>query len=560
MFSIDKVIKDCAAYIKTNRWQLALLVLVTLVVFSPCRNHQFTNFDDPPYITENPHIRALTLENIKNIFTKPVILTFSLASSFENPSTSPVEKPKSATSYVPLTILSFAIERYFFGPSAQVTHINNMLLHVVNVLLVFVFIHRLTRDPLCAVITALLFSIHPLRVESVAWASERKDVLHAAFYLSGLIAYLKFRHNSRNLNFPWLSLLLFILACLAKPQSVTFPFILILLDYLIDQKIILNRLWNKMPFFAIACLFLASAFVGSNVTVGSHNFLLFFDKLLLALYSVTIYLAKIIFPLNLCPLYPAPQKIHGVFPWIIYFNALIAVIFLGWAVYLMRRHHHWAWGFFFFIIISSLPLALIISNGVPLTDHYTYLPSIGIAFVLTKFAVHLYHRNKNNKVRQLLMAVGLIYVLFLSIFTFRQCDVWKDSLNLWNAVINQNSQSSIAYNNRGNTYNRLELLDEALADYNQAILLNNNDALAYNNRGIIYYKKGLCARAIDDFNAALELNPHNTEAYNNRAVCYAQLGDYTNALADINHVIMLDPRKTSAYHNRELIKKAMTPK
>lgn len=516
-----------------RKWLLLFLAIASFLVFSPCLQNSFVNLDDPDYITENPAIRSLSFENLKKIFSTTTL-----------------------TSYCPLTILSFALEYHFFGLSSTAIHLDNVLLHVLNGLLVFSLIRYLTRNDTLAFGTALLFTLHPLRVESVAWAVERKDVLHAAFYLGGLICYLRSRQDNDRRKPIITAYVLFVLACLSKPQAISFPLALLTLDYFLTGKLSWQQLWTKVLFFLTAGIFFWITFssVEPSNDIGHYSIL---DKCLLSGYSFTMYLLKIIFPTSLSALYPAPQKIGSIFFWPVYLNALLAVTFLAGTWKLLLSNRFWAWGLLFFVTLISLPLAHIWTTGVPLSDRFSYLASIGIAYTLTKAALALYNKFSAANVQRIALCTFAVYILFLGISTFERCGVWKDSLRLWNDVIGQHPNIPVAYNNRGNTYNRLEKLDLALSDYTKAIELDPHYSVAHNNLGVVYYKEGMCKEAITSYNKAIALDPENLEAYNNRAACYAQTGLYAQALEDINYVIRKNPNKMSAYHNRTLIQKRL---
>src|SRR6266571_3392951 len=265
---------------------LAVTLVLTVLSFSPSLDNGFTNWDDPGYVLENYSIRDLSQKNVANVFTSYL-----------------------QGNYHPLTVLSYAVEYKFFQLDPKIYHITNLLLHVLNTTFVFWLIRLLTGRLETAAITAVLFGIHPLHVESVAWISERKDVLFSLFYLGSLISYvLSLTKVQDRVRYLIMSLVLFILSLLSKGVAVTLPLVLLLIDYYFKRTFTKKIFIEKIPFFLLSIGFgviaiLAQKSEGAIQTMTTYPF---YDRLLIASYGIVTYLFKIFVPQQLSAFYPYP--------------------------------------------------------------------------------------------------------------------------------------------------------------------------------------------------------------------------------------------------------------
>ena len=247
---------------------ILLLSLIIIVVFTPCLKNGFTNWDDDILVKNNPGIKILSGGNIVKIFT-----SFHFAH------------------YHPLVLLSYSLEYGLFGLNPGVYHATNVLLHIINALLVFWLFYLLSSRVSVSLVTALFFAVHPLRVESVAWIAERKDVLYALFFLGGLIAHFYYtKRNSKKYYF--LCLFLFLLSLLSKAMAVSFPFVLLVIDYGAGRKITGRTLLEKAPFFALAVIFGIIAILAHYPTeeLRHQKMYAFSDNVFMATYGVVFYL------------------------------------------------------------------------------------------------------------------------------------------------------------------------------------------------------------------------------------------------------------------------------
>jgi len=537
---------------------LALVVLaaVVAIVFMPALRNGFTNWDDDKYVTANPAVQSLSPDNLVRIFTRHYV-----------------------GAYVPLTIVSFALDYLFFKYHPLPYHAANILLHVLNCLLVFWFIRRFTGDTRAAFAAALFFGVHPLRVESVAWVTERKDVLYAFFFLSGLISYGYYRVRSDR-RFLAATFFLFVAAVLAKPVAVILPLILFLVDYIDRRPFWKTALVEKIPFFAVSLAFGGMAIVAqkSARTLRPDKLLEFFPNLAAAARNLWFYVGKTLVPVRLSAYYPISTAVSTdrVYPFT--WGLLILVLFIA-AIYLLHRvNRRLVFGILFFVV-SLLPVLQLVPSGQPLADRYLYVAAIGLSCLL---ALSLGGPRGTWKKILYILLVG-VSGIFASL-SWQRCKVWRDSLTLWNDVLQNYPNASVAYNNRGRVfqeqgdlsraladfvraietdprhalafYNRgvtrfaLNQYDLALSDLNQAAALDPGYYKTFNNRGLIYYLRGETGRALLDYERALALNPDYAGAYNNRGLIRQDIGQHEKAIADFDRALAIDPGFINAHINR----------
>lgn len=554
---------------KSTRTEIYLVIFciisITSLTFSPTTKNGFTNWDDDIYVTQNPLIKELSPQGILKIFSS-------------------IHK---SGNYHPLTLLSLAVEYKIVGLSPALYHINNILLHIINALLVFLLIYLFSKQTLISFITSILFAIHPLRVESVAWVTERKDLLYSIFYLGGLILYFHYLKTSKT-KYYFLALISFIMSLLSKSMAVTFPIILLIIEYYFhNQKIDKKTLLEKFPFFIIAFLFgIITIYAQKSVeAINIEQSKLLLDRIMIAAYGLLFYVYKIFIPINLSCLYPYQKP----FPIQFILSPFLLIFFVAAFIYFKIFSKKKIMFGLSFAFITILPVLQLIPVGSAIAaDRYTYIPSIGIFYLLAEGFHFLYTKKYINdkNIKSVLIVILIIIFLTLSSLSYHQCFVWRDSISLWNDAIKKFPAAETPYNNRANAfidigefekslsdlsmaiqinpnnpqyyynrglaYSNLGQYDKSLADYNTAIEKGPNIAKIYNNRGNVYIKIGDNEKALEDFNTAINLNPQFAEALNNRANISISKGEYNAAVKDLDEAIKINPNYTEAYYNRGL--------
>lgn len=502
---------------------LGLILLVTFISFYPSLRNGFTNWDDDKMLTANHKITALTPENLKAILTKP---HWGL--------------------YHPLVLLSFAAEFHFFKLNPFPYHLTNLILHLLNTALVFWLILILSRQSWTAAVTALLFGIHPLHVASVAWVTERKDVLYALFFLASIIAYLRYCDRKKTVYYA-LSMVLFVLSLLSKPMAITLPFVLVLIDFLGGRKFDRNVLTDKVPFFAITIVFTIITYIARSI--GSEPEYTFIDNLFIANYGLIFYLVKAVAPLKLACHYPPPVKIGGLLPAVFLLSPAAVAALAAGTLYSLKFTRKIFFGILFYVITVG-PVLHIVSGGPTVGDHYTYIPLIGIFYLAGEGVSWLWEKKAAARIPLVLLLA--VIAAACGILSWQRCLVWKDALTLWNdffAKYGDRPNISLAYSNRGNAYMDAGELDKAIADYTEAVRLDPAYVDALNNRGNVYNTRGEHDKAIADYNRVIAIRPRHAEAHYNRGnACIAQ-GNYQQAIADYAEAIRINPGYAEAYNN-----------
>lgn len=548
-----------------NPLLILLILCVTLISFLPSLKNGFTNWDDDKLLTENTVVRSLSWQNTKTIFT-----------SFSH------------ELYHPLVLLSYSLEYHFFKLDPRAYHATNLFLHLVNCILVFWLIFSISGNSLISFIVSLLFAIHPAHVESVAWVSERKDVLYALFFLAGLISYIRFLKEGKQ-GFYWTSLGLFAASCLSKAMAVSFPLVILLCERIFGEKTSRKKILNLAPFFIIALVIGALAILAKQQTLSlTEEPPLSKYNLLNIPYKTLFYIVRAFIPVNFLYLYPYSRQ-QGFLAPVFFWLPLGILIILAIGIFFSARYSRKIiFGFLFFglTIFPAIPLMNVGYSA----DRYTYIPFIGLFYVMGEAGIWACRGlSEKNKIRIFCALILASATVGLSYLTWQKCLVWKDNLSLWNDAVRSHPHLAMFYIKRGNAY--LDKMDfsMAIADYKQAMALNPSDFEAYYNRGITYSQKGefklaiedyshailfnplswpsfvnrgvvyFCqddySKAIADFNAALRINPNSPDAYFYRANAFSRKGEYDNAVLDYTSALRLNPNYARAYYNRELIKK-----
>ncbi len=567
--------------IKYKRFLSAAIAFLTFIVYFPALRNEFVYWDDNRYIFENLNIRSFDAG-----FFRWAFLEFHVSN------------------WHPLTWISHALDYALWGLNSLGHHLTNIVLHSVNTALVVMLALKLlefvrersaqkgtgsflnNRTILIAAgTTGLLFGIHPVHVESVAWVSERKDLLCALFFLLSIMAYVKYAGdqgsggrgqgaeggNSKaslkkaftNRHFL-LGLGFFILALLSKPMAVTLPVVLLILDWHPFERIwSLRTAWasilEKLPFIILGLVssIITISAQGAGKAFQTLDFVPLPVRALVATKSLVAYLGKMLLPLNLLPFYPYPKDV-SLFSFE-YLSAIGLVIGVTAAcVVLARKQKLWlsVWGYY---VVTLIPvLGIVQVGGQSMADRYTYLPSLGFFLTVGLGVAWVAEKVSPGEKQGLTLGgsgifIALLLVVSLSSLTIRQINVWRDSFSLWTFVIEQGSEKiPMAYVNRGAAFQKTGLLDKAVADYEAALNLDPTDYRAYISLGAVFEQMGRLDRALEADEKAIALNPSSHEAFRNRGVLLEKAGRFDEAIADYTKAIILQPTYFEAYNNRGL--------
>ena len=502
---------------------LGALVAVTLVVYSSCFKAGFINWDEKRYLFETPMIQMLSWENLKLIFTEKVLL-----------------------SYNPLVSLSFALDYAMVGHKPEWYHILNILLHVLNSVVLFFVMRKLTGKLSFAVIVSFLFALHPMHVESVAWVASRKDVLYTLFYFLAWLCYLHSFIPTQKRAWYFLSLFLFTLSLLSKSQAVTLPLVLFMSQWLYHRKWDKKYLIQLIPFFVLS--FAIGYFTLQGAAASADKYaapLSFLDKIWYSILAAGMYLYKAFLPINQSAIYAFPGKGTSEFSLLLALAAVLIVISL-WAGWKYRKTAPGIlFGVAFFYLHTFLILHVLATNSSLIYERFTYVSYVGLFFAVASFYNELSVPRQKS-----VLGYGLAAALVLfSYATWARTAIWKSSETLWSDVIAKNQASDAAYNNRGEYYYTRGEFDKAFADYTSSIQVNPRQPNPYNNRSVILLYQKKFAEALKDNTLALKLEPEFTAAYNNRGNIYYNSEQYDSAIVYFTLAVKREPEFAAAWCN-----------
>ncbi len=547
--------------IKTKILWLVIISSVTFISYYPSLDNEITSWDDEFYLNTNPYLIDLSFENIKTLFNTD---TYYMGN------------------YHPLAMVSLSVDYAIGGEDSDgninpfMYHFTNLLLHLLITLSVFWFVYILLKKFNIAVIAALLFGVHTLHVESVAWISERKDVLYALFFVLSLIGYVKYV-DSRKSKYYILSLLLFILSLFSKGQAVSLAVTLILIDYFRGRKLLSKKvILEKIPFLVLAVIFgliAIGAQKQSEALVDEQGYD-FLQRIAIASYAFVVYIRQLVLPVNLSAIYPYPDIIHQTVPRLYYLMIIPALFVAGLFFLLIKKgKKELVFGLGFFIINIFLLLQFIPVGSAVHADRYAYIPSVGYVIILGFLLVKFSEKKEKNK--QITVGIVAVYILILSVLTFQRCDIWQNSKTLWEDTVKKSPTSVVAQNNLGSQNDRQaakatdnmqfdkakKFRTKAIADFTKAINGKPDYKNAFYNRGVSEFELGklisdtnLIKASVTDFTKALEQDAQFADAYHNRANAKGDLGDLQGALKDFDLAISFNPDDAKYYANRGVVK------
>jgi len=525
--------------IKNLNWRdiglVCVLLILVFFVFSPGLQAGFINWDDDTAVTDNTQIREFSLTGLSKQFYLP----------------------QNANYYRPMILLTYSLEYKYFGLNPFIYHLDNILLHLLNVLLVFRIAYYLSSGSIAvAYLTAVFFGLHPLRVESVIWITERKDVLFSFFYLGGLLSYLSWISAEFQKNkYFWLSIFLFICAILSKPQAVSLPLLLCAIDFYYGRKLCWQTFKEKIPFFLIA-----SSFLLINVLLlkplldkNIYSYYSGIEKFCIANFALVTVLFKTLFPTHLSLLYPFPEKNKiGLLPPIVLISPILVVALIAGGLYYFRKSKVFIFACLFFFITILLPL-INMNYSFFFNDRYTYLPHVGFFWGVSMAILRLYGGIRQSLYKTAGGVLLAIYLVFLGIVTYQQSALWQDNILLWSDVIKKFPTVDIAYSHRGILESEAGHHLQALDDFNKAIHIKPQDFTLYNNRGYALLRATRYTEAVQDFTLAIYLKPDYLVSYRNRAEAFYDLGRYKEALDDMNVVNRIEPQSASTHYYCSII-------
>jgi len=515
------------------------LVLVTITLYWPAMRYGFANLDDPEFVTDNPHLQGgLTWAGVKWAFGNT----------------------EQAAYWAPLMWLSHLLAWQLFGLNAWGHHLINVLLHAANTALVFLVFRRMTGATWRSLMLAALFGWHPLRVESVVWITERKDVLSTFFWMLTLWAYARYVEQAEGQRpkakvFFGLALMFFALGLMSKAMLVTMPFVLLLLDYWPLRRVtggkwpvadVRRLVVEKIPFFVLAAVASAITFIvqqhgGAVLTMAS---LPLGARVGNALISYCRYPGKLFWPTDLAVFYPHP----GYWPLGLVLLAGVWLCGISALFFVTRRRHPflligWLW-----LIGTLLPVIQLVQSGEQaMADRFTYVPSLGL-FILVIWGAHELTRTWRHQILVLAVAGSAVAVLCLAL-TRQQLAYWKDDETLFRHTLEVTENNYIAHLNLGFVLFNQGRTDEARRQFQEAIRLKPNNPDVHINLGVALLSQGQTDGAMGEFQEAIRLKPADPDGHIQLGLALFKTGQTDAAGRQFQEVIRLKPDFVEAHFN-----------
>jgi Tfp pilus assembly protein PilF len=513
------------------------LVISTLSVYWQVHKYGFVNFDDDIYVSDNRHVQVgLTLESIDWAFTTI-----------------------RASNWHPLTWLSHMLDCQLYGLNPSGHHLTNLLFHIANSLLLFFVFRKMTGHFWQSAFLASLFALHPLHVESVAWISERKDVLSTFFWMLTMWSYIWYVQHP-GIGKYLLVLLFFILGLMSKPMLVTLPFVLLLLDYYPlyrfhksdgsknshQRSIVFRLILEKVPFFVLVLMSSAMTFYAQKHggAVASLAVIPIQARISNALVSYTSYILKMLYPSKLAVLYPLP----GILPWWQITGACFLLLCISFsAIRLVKQSPYFIVGWLWYLGTLVPVIGLVQVGNQSMADRYTYIPLIGIFFIISWGIPEFVQRWRH--VKKILPIMALTILFILTVVTFVQVGFWKNSITLFEHALRLTKNNRKAHNNLGLALEEQGLIDEAINHYEKALRISPVYVGAHNNLGNALKEQGLIDEAIKHYEEALRINPDYGKAHYNLGNVLQKQGLIDEAIKHYEEALRINPDYVDAHNN-----------
>ncbi|MFC1859847.1 tetratricopeptide repeat protein [Thermodesulfobacteriota bacterium] len=513
---------------------LVLMMAATLAIYYQVLGFEFVNYDDNVYITDNPRVqKGLNLENIVWAFT-----TSTWESNY----------------WQPLTWLSHMLDVRLFGMNPGGHHLTNLIFHLANSLLLFHLFRQMSGQFWQSMVVAALFALHPLHVESVAWVSERKDVLSSLFWILAMIAYTHYVRD-QSLRPYLLALALFVAGLMAKPMIVTLPFVLLLMDYWPLGRMrfgqrhasgsnahtptkVIDLAKEKIPFFAILPVIVGVTYFAQQEggALKSLDAYPFSVRIANALVAYVVYIKKTIWPHPLAFLYPHPGELPV---WQILGAGVVLLFISLWAVRSGKFHPWFIVGWLWFLGTLVPVIGLVVIGPHVIADRYTYIPLVGLFIIVGWGIFELMERR--HFIRMFWPAVTLVCLVVFSLVSWFQVKTWANNMALYTHALKVTHDNSVTHNHLG-----LALLEQgkpaaAVTHFSEALRITPHYADAHNNMGVALVRLGRLDDAQRHFSESMRLNPNSRNVYLNLAHTLTEQGQAAEAIAYYEKALEIDP-------------------
>ncbi|HVF71129.1 MAG TPA: tetratricopeptide repeat protein [Chthoniobacterales bacterium] len=516
-------------------WGVAIgLAALVWAVFGQTVGHQFINFDDGPYIYENPYVsRGLTMQGVVWAFTHV-----------------------HASNWHPLTWMSHMLDCQLYGLNPAGHHLTNLLLHATTAIVLFFVLRAVSGSLWRSAFVAALFAIHPQRVESVAWAAERKDMLSGLFFVLTIAAYLRYTRN------PWshgryaLVALFLGLGLMCKPMLVTTPLVILLLDYWPLNRLAAARttlgptsatqrlILEKLPLLAIAgasCL--ATLFAQADAILPVERIPVSW-RLANAAIAYVDYLRQMVWPSDLAVFYPWQETQLSAVK-IIFAIAILAAV--SAAVFAFRPYRYLVTGWLWYLLMLMPVIGIVQVGNQARADRYTYLPQIGLYLLITWAVADL-----SSRWRHRAAVLASLSAILIGAFTFAaraQASFWKDSESLWTRTLSKTSSNAMAWLNLGEAVYKLGRIDEAIAHFERALQIQPNEPTTHGSLGAALWKIGRGEKALFHLHKSLEIAPKQAAVHSSLGVALLEIGRPEESMDHLEAALKIKPDDSNAHFN-----------
>jgi len=533
---VHRIHSQSIALPKTSRrWVIVcvciFLAVLTWIVFGQTLRHDFINYDDPRYVYENTKITGrLSISGIAWAFTHI-----------------------HSENWHPLTTITHMLDCQLYGLKAGWHHFTNVLLHSVAVVLLFLVLLQMTGGPSRtgsiwrSAFVAAVFAIHPLRVESVAWIAERKDVLSGVFFMLTVLAYVYYARLPRISRYL-VVLLVFACGLMSKPMLVTLPFVLLLIDYWPLDRIkgqVWARVLEKLPLIALSAVSSIATLVAQKGAVGYTEELPILERLNNAVISYVLYIWQMLWPVNLAVFYPHPENRLPL--WEIISSLFLLICVTAVAITLRKQLPYLITGWLWYLGMLVPVIGLVQVGWQGRADRYTYLPQIGLYIAATWTVADLTRLWRHQRI--ILSAAALLTIVVLSWRAWVQTRYWRDSETLFKHALAVTTNNDVAENNLGIVYLRKGNLDEAISLLQAAVDLRPDNSPAHENLAKALLQKGHVTDALIHYRKLLELQPDNIEVHNIVGTVLIQQGRIREGVEEWQKVLEIQPDNGNALSN-----------
>ena len=554
---------------------ILVLIVLALAVYWQVQKHQFIEYDDQLYVTENYRIQSgLTFKGIINTFTDV-----------------------HTGHWHPLTMISHMLDWQLFGDNAGGHHWTSVIIHIINTILLFLLFRNLTGAIWRSAFIAALFAIHPINVESVAWIAERKNVLSTFFWIATILLYVWYVKNP-----SWKRYLpvfvCFALGLMSKPMLVTLPFVLLLLDYwplnrtminihkenepestnqiLVKRVKISSLILEKVPLFILMAVSIYLTYYAAQSVKTVANIPLTI-RLSNAIVAYGLYIKKLFWPTDLAVFYPLAY----IPIWQVSIAAVLIMVVTFFVCRYFRDYPYLPVGWFWYLGTLVPVIGLVQVGGQAMADRYVYIPFIGLFIIIAWGGNQILSKIRSSEIFTAIVFIS-IGIMF-TIVSYNQVKIWENTVTLFEDVLKSNSENylaynalglaaadkgdyekalyyyymalkinpkfELAYNNAGIVLSKMGKLSDAVKCYENALKINIRSAIAHHNLGIVLIQKNNVAGAISQFNKALELKPDYIDAHNSLGIALMKMGNVQEAIMHFNKALQLNPKSEEVLKN-----------